>query len=86
MWSGERLAQIQATTGPDYSWPELRSGMSKAAQRKEKQQQAVDKPKLDNGQKLRGIYFDDLDDGEFKETIKHRKSWRFRWRRLCLVK
>ena len=36
---------------------------------------AIDKPKLDNARKLRGIYFLDLDDGEFKETIqKARKN------------
>ena len=46
--------------------------MSKAAQRREKQQWAIDKPKLENARKLTGIYFIDPDDGELKETIKTR--------------
>ena len=73
MWSRERLAQIQATTRPDHLWPEMWSSMS-AAQRKEKQQWAVDKPKLDNARKWRGTYFIDLEDGENEETIKHAKK------------
>ena len=38
MWSGRRHRKIQATTSPDYVWPENWSRMSKAAQRKEKQE------------------------------------------------
>ena len=44
--------------------------MSKAAQKKEKQDWAVQKPELDNAQRLRGIYFIDPEDGEQKDTIK----------------
>ena len=40
--------------------------MSDAAQRKEKQQWAIEKPKLDHARKLRGIYFIDLEDNKFK--------------------
>ena len=36
-----------------------------------RQQWAIDKPKLENARKLRGIYFIDPDDVEFKETIKN---------------
>ena len=43
----------------------------KGAQRKEMQQWAIDEQKLDDARKLRGIYFVDPDDGEFKETIKN---------------
>ena len=33
------------------------------------------------------IYFIDPEDGEHKETITNaRKSWTFRWRRLCLAR
>ena len=46
-----------ATSRPDHLWPEIWSGMSKTAQRKEKQEWAIEKPKLDNARKLRGIYF-----------------------------
>ena len=74
MWSGRRLTKIQATTRPDHRWPEIWSRMSKACQREEQQQWAIEKPKLDNARKLRGICFIDLDDGEFKETIEKRKE------------
>ena len=67
---GGGLQKNQATTRRDHLWPQNWSDMSKAAQRKEKQQCAVDKPKLDNARKLRGIYIIDLDGGEFKETSK----------------
>ena len=39
-WTGRRLTKIQATTRPDYLWPDSWTGMSKAAQRREKQQLA----------------------------------------------
>ena len=48
--------------------------MSKATEKKENQEWASEKPKLDNAQKLRGIHFIDPEDGEYKETIKHRKK------------
>ena len=43
-----------------------------AAQRKEKQKWAVEKPKFDNARKMRSIYFTDPTDAEFKETMKKR--------------
>ena len=58
-WSGRRLTRIPATSRRDLSWPEIWSGLSKAAQRREKQQCAVGKRKLDNARKLRGINFID---------------------------
>ena len=67
MWSGKRLAIMQATTRPDLSRPEKRFGVSKAAERKEKQQWAIDKTKLGIARKLRSICFIELDD-EFQET------------------
>ena len=57
LWSGTRLTKIRATTGPDYLRPENVSGMSQAAQKREKQERAVEKPELDNVRKLRGIHF-----------------------------
>ena len=48
--------------------------MSKAAQRKEKQRWAIEKPKLDNARKLRGIYVIDLDDKEFTDTMKNARK------------
>ena len=45
--------------------------MSEAAQRKEKQKWAIEKPKLDNARRLHCIFFSDPADAEFKETIKN---------------
>ena len=50
--------------------PEMWKDMSQAAQRKEKQKWAIEKPKPDNARRLRGIYFIDPTDAEFKETIQ----------------
>ena len=58
---------MQATSRPGYLLPEIWSKMSNAAQRIEKQEMA----KLDNARRLRGIYFIDLGDIGFKETIKN---------------
>ena len=49
---------------PDHLWPEIWIDVSKAAQKKEKQEWAIVKSKLDNARKLRGIYFIDTEDGE----------------------
>ena len=48
--------------------------MSKAAQKKDKQDWAVQKPELDNAQRLRGIYLIDPEDGEQMETIKNERK------------
>ena len=45
--------------------------MSDASKRKEKQKWTIEKPKLDNAGKLRGIYFIDPDDEEFKDITKN---------------
>ena len=44
--------------------------MARNAQLREKHIWAIEKPKLDNARRLRGIYFIDLEDNQFKETIK----------------
>ena len=72
--SGGRLTKKQTTSRPDYVWPEMWKDMTEAAQRKETQKLTIDKPKLDNARRLRGIHFIDPADAEFKETIKH--AWR----------
>ena len=71
MWSGKRLNTIQATTRPENVWPEVWAKIGKAAQKREKEGWAIDKPKLDNARRLKGIYFMDSEDGERKETIKN---------------
>ena len=72
MWFRECRTKIQAIARPDHLWPEIWSGMSNAAQKKEKQEWTMEKPKLDNARRLRGICFIDPEDGERekKEAIK----------------
>ena len=70
-WSGERLARKRTTSRPDTLWPEMWKHMSEAAKRKEKQKWAIEKPKLDNARRLRGIYFIDPEDEEFKDIMKN---------------
>ena len=44
--------------------------MFDTAKKKGKQRWAIDKPKLDNARKLRGIFFIEPNDEEFKLTMK----------------
>ena len=73
-WSGERLTRKQLTSRPDHLWPELWKSMGKNAKLKEKQKWSEEKIHLDNARKLRGIYFIDPEDTEFKETIKNARK------------
>ena len=60
--------------------------MSKAAQKKEKHEWAIEEPKIEKARRWWGIYFIDPEDGEYRETIKiARKKWRFRCRRWCFA-
>ena len=45
--------------------------IGKKCQAEEKHKWAIEKPKLDNARRLRGIYFIDPEDKEFKETIEN---------------
>ena len=74
MWSGRRLTRKQQTSRPDHLWPEIWKPMGKNAKLKEKQKWSNEKLRLDNARKLRGIYFIDLEDKEFKETIKNSRK------------
>ena len=65
-----RLTKIPATAKPENVWPEVWTKTGKAAQKREKQKWEIENPKLDNAQRLRGMYFIDPDDGEYTETIK----------------
>ena len=69
-WSGRRLTRKQLTSRPDHLWPELCKSMGKHAKLKEKRKWSEEKLHLENARKLRGIYFIDSEDTEFKETIK----------------
>ena len=74
MWSGVRLKRKQQTSRPDHLWPELWKSMGKNAKLKEKQKWSEEKLHLENERKLRGIYFIDPEDTEFKETIKNARK------------
>ena len=74
MWSGSGLQKFRQQQGLIFLWPEIWSGMSNAAQRKEKQQWSMDKPKFDDALQLRDVSLIDPDDKEFKETMKN--AWK----------
>ena len=74
MWSGGRLTRKQLTSRPDHLWPELWTKLGRNAQLKEKQKWSHEKLHLENTRKLRGIYFIDQEDKEFKETIKNARK------------
>ena len=74
MWSGRRLTKRQATFRPDHLWPELWTKLGRSAKLKEMQKWSKEKPKVDNARRLRGIYFIDPEDKEFKETIKNARK------------
>ena len=71
---GERLTRKQLTSRPDHLWPELWDKMGKHAKLKEKQKWSNGKFHLENARKLRGIYFINPEDREFKETIKNARK------------
>ena len=48
--------------------------MSEASKRRENQKCAIEKPKVDNARRLRGIYFIDAADEESKEIMKNARS------------
>ena len=73
-WSGGRLTRKQLTFRPDRLWPELWINLGRNAKLKEKHKWSTEKPKLDNGRRLRGIYLIDPEDKEFKETIKNARK------------
>ena len=74
MWPWGRLTRKQLTSRPDHLWPELWKLMGKHAKLKEKQKLSEERIHLENARKLRGIYFIDPEDTEFKETIKNARK------------
>ena len=68
------MTRKQPTSWPDYLWPELWTKFGKNAKLKERLKWSREKPQLDNARKLRGNYFIDLEDKEFKETIKNARK------------
>ena len=74
MWSRGRLTREQLASRPDHLWPEIWKTMGKNAKLKEKQKWSHEKLHLENARKLRGIFFIDPEDTEFKETIKNARK------------
>ena len=67
--SGGRLTKRQVTSSPDHLWPELWIKLGRNGKLKDKHKWSYEQPKLVNARSLRGIYFIDPEDKEFKETI-----------------
>ena len=80
MWFREPRTKIQTTARPDYLWPEIWSGMSNAAQKNEKEEWAMEKPKLDNARKLRGVFFWKARGRQRSKTERHLFHRSARWR------
>ena len=72
-WSGRSVTRKQTTSRPDTVWPDMWKHMSDAAKRKAKQKWAIEKPKLDNARHLRGVFFIELEDEDFKDIMKNAK-------------
>ena len=66
-----RLTRKRTTSRPDNLWPDMWKHMSDASKRKEKQKWAIEKPRLDNARRLRGIFFIDPDDEGLKRLMKN---------------
>ena len=74
LWSWWRPTKRQVTSRPDHLWPELWIKSGRNAKLQERQKWSNEEPKLDNARKLRGIFFIDPEDKEFKETIKNARK------------
>ena len=69
---GNGLQQSKQPQEPNISGQKFRTECQRQLNEKKKQQRAIEKPKLDNARKLRGVCFIDLDEKEFKETMTKR--------------
>ena len=75
------------TSRPDHLWPELWTKLGRNAKLKEKQKWSNEKPKHDNARKLRGIYFIDPEDKDFKKPLGMLETnWKHQWLPLCLAR
>ena len=74
MWSGERWTRKQLTSRPDHLRPEIWTKLGRNAELREKQKWSIEKPKLDNARRWRGIYFIYPEDKEFKETVRNTRK------------
>ena len=68
-WSGERFTRKQTTSRPDNVWPKMwKHAWCSETQSKAKRDYR--QPKLDNSRQLRGKFFIEPNDEEFKLTVK----------------
>ena len=74
MWSGGRQTKRQVTSRPDHLCPELWTKLGTNAKLREKQKKSIEKPKIDNARRSRGISFIVPEDKEFKETIRNARK------------
>ena len=51
------MTKVQATSRPDYLWPDVCSNMTKSSQQIARRHWAIEKPKRDNAPKLRVVFF-----------------------------
>ena len=74
MSSGERLNKTAGNIQARSFMARNLENNEKNAKLKEKQKWSDEEPELDNARRLRGIYFIDPEDKEFKETIKNARK------------
>ena len=74
MWSLRRSTRKQLTSRTHHLWPEIWKTLGRNDKLKEKQKWSHEKLHLENARKLRGIYCIDLEDKEFKDTIKNARK------------
>ena len=65
-----RLKRKQTTSRPDTLWPEIWKDMSTRTETSREAKWAIEKPKLTNVRRLRGIYFIDPDDEEITDIME----------------
>ena len=66
-----RLTRKQTTSRPDNVWTEMWKYMCDIVKRKGKQKWSIEKPRLDNARQLRGTFFIEPEDEEFRHIIKN---------------
>ena len=87
MWSGERLTRKHLTSRPDYLWPELWEKLRRNAELRKKLKWAIEKPKLDNTRRLRGIYFIENEDKSSRKSLRMQEEhWKHQWLLPCLAR
>ena len=74
MSAAREAAYTNSTTRPDDCGLKCGPACRKQLRKRRSIHGLLKKPKLDNARRLRGTYFIDREDGEYKETSKKRKE------------